>query len=248
MKTPATVFISAFAMLTLLSACSGGGGGSTSTPTSTTTTSPTISLANWNANNVNNGSITTYTISGSYGTIVLSGSGTLTVGTPVSANINGVALLKTTGVTNQTLTQTPTVGSPVTNVSSDTTYSYVTSSYVPAYYDGGTYFDAIDANFKLPASIKANDAGSFGTSTEYSNSSMVTITGADTYSYSVVADSATSVLFSTYDDFYNASNVKQYRSTNVTRINTDGTSKRISNSYIDFPSTGTQLILNRTFQ
>jgi hypothetical protein len=248
MQIPAVVSISALALLTLLSGCNGGGGGTTTAATTTPATSPTITFANLRANQINNGSNTSFTISGSYGTIVLSGSGTVTVGTPVSAIISGVALLKTTGVTNQTITQTPTAGSPVTNVTSVTGYSYVTSSYMPVYFDGGTYYDVTDANFIYPASIKANDAGSFGTSTEYSSSTMATITGTDTYSYSVAADSATSLLYSTYDDFYNTSHVKQYRSTNVYRVNTDGTSKRISNTYIDFPSTGTQTILYRTFQ
>lgn len=226
--------------------CSGGGGGA-ATSTTTPTTSPTITTATWIANRINSGYSTSYTISGTYGTSTLSGSGTIVVGTPVSAIVSGTALLKITGVISQSRTVTPTSGTPVTNASSSTSYQYMTSSYLPAYYEGDTSFEVIDAGYTVPATIKAGDVGTLGTSVEYSNSTLSTVTGRHSYSYSVATDSATSLLYTTYSDYYDTSNVRVYRYTHTNRVNTDGTSARITSNYINFPTTGSQLIQTLTF-
>jgi len=234
-----------------LSGCLGGGSTSTaSTPATTTLNTPlSIDVTTANANDINNASTAVYTISGSYGTTQLSGNGSMTSGAPSSVVLNGAALLKKTSVISETLTQTTTSGYTQTTTDSVTGNAYFNSSnYYAVIYDDGTSWEVMSANYTLPTTIKAGDTGIFGDTITYTDSTKTTIKGSSKYSWSVASDTATSLLYTRYIDFYNTSNVKLYRGTTVLRENTNGTEKVVSRNYLDFPATGSQTNVTRTFQ
>jgi hypothetical protein len=249
--------IVSIALSTALAGCLGGGSTSpastsaaSSTPATTTQNTPlSIDVTTANANAINNGGTASYTISGSYGTTRLSGSGTATTGAPTSVVLNGIALLKSTSVISETLTQTTSSGYTQTTTNSVTGNAYYNSSnYYASIYDDGSSWEVMSANYTLPTTIKAGDTGNFGDSITYTNSSKTTIKGTSKYSWSVASDTATSLLLTRYIDFYDTSNVRLYRGTTVWRENTNGTEKTVSTNYLDLPATGSQTNLTRTFQ
>jgi hypothetical protein len=154
-----------------------------------------------------------------------------------------------TTVSSETLTQTTTSGYTQTNTYSFTNNAYYNSSnYYAAIYDDGSSWEVMSANYTLPTTIKAGDTGIFGDTTTYTDSTMTTITGTSKYSWSVASDTSTSLLYTRYIDFYNTSNVRLYRNTDVWRENINGTEKTVSSNYLDFPATGSQTNETLTFQ
>jgi hypothetical protein len=176
----------------VLSACggSGGGGGGSSTPAVVIDPNLTVPIKTAVANLVNNGINQNFTVTGWVNNSTLAnpvpntpitGSGTLTIGPPISATFNGASVLESTEVI---------IGSASANgqsipVAATSNIFYNPSNYtkVGSVTNGVTTFIS---PYTYPTSVKAGSTGTLGSGT----SSLSTILT----SYTVASDTASSLL------------------------------------------------------
>ena len=189
------------ALACALSACGGGGGGSeTSSPTSTQPIDPnlTVPFQTAIANLVNNGVNKSFSLTGFVDNstdntplprIAITGTGTLTIGAPVSSTFNGNSVLRTTQV--------------VTGAATANTQNIPLAATATVYYNTGTYTVAgtvngtttlIYAPYTNPSTVKAGNTGSLGT-----GSTRGLFETTSTSAYSVATDTATSLLVTVID-------------------------------------------------
>lgn len=225
-----------------ITACSGGGGSTTAV--SEVPATVTVPLLTAIGNEINNGYTKNFTLTGTWGTSTVTGNGTDTAGAATSAVLNGISYLKQTGIDSYTYAING-VNYSVNN----TAIAYNNpSNYAPAFNDSGTEYRAYPSTFVWPASIKTGDTGSFTDVPVYTDSTLSTQTKTLKISYSVTADTASTVLFTLITNGYNMSNVRTYTSTGVRKIATDGTVARVKATYINYPTTGSQWNLTYTYQ
>jgi hypothetical protein len=175
-----------------IGACGGGGGGggsSSSNPTPSTTAFP---VAQANSQMIINGYHATLTISVKVEGFNASGNGTLTVAPAVAGMFEGQAVLNNTNTLTATITAN---GQTVSDNSSgidinDSNYNEI------AYQDNiDGSLTKVDQVVPVPTTVHVGDSGSLGSATDYSDSTATTVTGTETLTYSIVADTATSIIF-----------------------------------------------------
>lgn len=201
----------------VLTGCGGGGsGGAPPPPTVVVDPNLTVPLQTAMANLVNNGLSQSYSLTGwidnSTSTPLphtpLSGSGTVTIGTPISwvfssGPLTGVVILKSVAVFTGAAASTA-------------TYYFSTADYTILAINSGGYFSYYSP-YTIPATVKAGDTGATGgyhTGSVYSGD---TTTGV----YSVASDRANSLLVSFIETVTSIGYPKKITST-VYRIDTLG--------------------------
>lgn len=181
------------ALIAMLYGCGGGGGSSPAAPVVVVDPNLTVPFQTAVANLVNNGINKTYTLSGyiDNSTTInpipptpISGSGTLTIGSPTGVTISsgpliGVAALKVVAVLDGATTSTSTTYYSASNYT-----ILVTADTNTLYYSPYTY----------PSTVKAGDTGTLGSATT-GGIFATTVTSV----YSVASDSANSLLVTVTD-------------------------------------------------
>lgn len=181
----------------LLSGCGGGGGGTAAAPAPVIDPNLTVPVQTAIANLVNKGMNRAFTVTGwidnsTTNTPVpradITGSGTLTIGTPTAATFNGSSVLRSTEV----ITGTVTVNGRQSSIASSGTTFYNSSNYTIAgtVVGGETTFIA---PYTYPTTVKAGNTGSFGNSTSGGLDGGLFATTSTTV-YTVASDTATSLL------------------------------------------------------
>lgn len=207
----------------MLVAC-GGGGTSSAVPTVTVPTvviDPTLTVPFQTAvaNLVNNGFSKTFTVSGwiDQSTISnpvpptpISGSGTLTAGTPSAATLNGASVLKVT----QVITGSQTANGQSAAFSATGILYFNSNNYTLAGTVAGGVNTIISA-YTYPAIVKAGSTGSLGNGT---TGGLFPTTS--TFTYSVTSDSATSLLVTFIESTYSVSG--EGTTQTVYRVDTSG--------------------------
>ena len=207
-----------------LSACGGGGGGDSgsSAPPPATIADPnlTVPFQTAMANLVNNGINKTFTVTGfvdnSTGNnpmprIPITGFGTLTVGTPVSATFNGGSVLKVTEV----VTGSATANGQTTPIAATTNVFYNTGNYTVAGSTAGNV-TTLYAPYTNPVTVKAGNTGTLG-----SGSTGGLFATTSTTAYVVAGDSVSSLhitIIETQKEFLAATTITQ----SLYRVTTSG--------------------------
>ena len=202
-----------------LAACGGGGGGEAAN-----TPSPVAAPVNVTfpvkaafANLFLNSSSLPFRISGSSSGAFLSGSGTVTRGTPVSSTFEGVpALRKTTTVTGRFIVganSTPIAF--VSNSFTDTNINPLGSS------EDGVY-EVISGRVNIPTTAVINDTGIIYTANTFTTSSKTVRTGTRTVSFALQPDTGATGLFKIISVNKNVAGDTTVTSTVTLRIDTSG--------------------------
>lgn len=213
-------------LLTLIvTACGGGGGGGdsgSSAPPPAPIADPnlTVPFQTAMANLVNNGINKTFTVTGfvDNSTVTnpvprttITGSGTLTIGTPVSATFNGGSVLKST----QVVTGSATANGQSTPIAASAIVYYNAGNYTIAGSSTGTT-TIVYAPYTNPSTIKAGSTGTLGTGS--TGGIFPTTT---TNVYTVAGDSVSSLLVTLIDTVREGSGGKT-TSQSVYRVTTSG--------------------------
>ena len=207
-----------------LSACGGGGGGGggSNAPPPATIPDPnlTVPFQTAMANLVNNGINKTFSVTGFVDNSTvnnpvprtpITGSGTLTIGTPVSATFNGGSVLKATEV----VTGSATANGQSTPIAGSAIVYYNASSYTVAGSSTGTA-TTVYAPYTNPSTVKAGSTGTLGTGS--TGGIFATTT---TSVYQVAGDSVSSLLVTLIDTVRESSGGKT-TSQSVYRVTISG--------------------------
>ena len=213
-----------------LSACGGGGGGDSgsSAPPPATIADPnlTVSFQTAMANLVNNGINKTFTVTGFVDNSTgnnpvprtpITGSGTLTIGTPVSATFNGGSVLKVTEV----VTGSATANGQSMPIAASTIVYYNASNYTFAGSSTGTA-TTVYAPYINPSTVKAGSTGTLG-----SGSTGGIFATTTTTVYTVAGDSVSSLLVTLIETIREASGGTT-TSQSLYRVNTSGGASLLS--------------------
>ncbi|KWR91861.1 hypothetical protein [Cupriavidus sp. IDO] len=224
----------------LLGACGGGGDGGSSS-NSASTQSVSVPLQTAVANEVNNGITVNFSISGTVSGVPVTGSGTLKDDKPVAATFNGAAALKTTETVSGTITVNG-VSAPF----SVTTIIFRNPATFAEFSEdlGDQVVDFPD--YTYPATVKAGDSATLVTGTAFSSSARTTKIGTVTRSYSVAADTSTSLLVTFTETDFDNNSVKTADAQTTFRVDTMGNIQFVSEKVTGFAVNGQQGSL--TFQ
>lgn len=204
-STRATASAAVAALALLLGAC---GGGSTSTTTASTTTTSavlTVPLQTASANLVNDGFNASVSISGWYGntTTAATGNATISLQKAVGATLGSTSVLSNVQGILGTL-DLP--GGSTVSLSSQTTLYENTSTYATvALADSAEY--VVFPTYTLPSTVQAGDTGQLGTATAYTDTTLATQSGTIALSYSVEADTTSTLLVSFLYTYYDVNGV-----------------------------------------
>ncbi|MFJ1259192.1 hypothetical protein [Cupriavidus sp. CuC1] len=234
MKTLLTL---AFAFF--LGSCGGGGDGGGSSATTQTLSVPLLTAV---ANLVNNGITVKFSISGSSGNTIVTGSGTLTDAPAVAATLNGVAVLKTT----ETVTGTVMVNGNSAPLSQSRIIYRNSSTFAEVVDDEGNPY-IVFGSYGYPEIVRAGDAATLATGTIFSDSTRATKTGTVTLSYAVAADSASSLLVTFIDSNFDNSNNKTAEGQTTFRVDKIGNITFVSLKATGFAVNG-QIPFSLVFQ
>lgn len=202
-----------------LAACGGGGGGDTATATSPVVAAVNVAFPVKAAftNQFLNSSSLPFRLSGLSSGTSVSGSGTVTRGTPVSSTFEGVpALRKTTTVTGTII-----VGgnsTPLSSVSSsfaDTNINPLGKS------DDGEYV-VVSGRANIPTTAVINDTGIIYTANTFTTSSKAVRTGTNTVSFALQPDTGTTGLLRIISVDRNVAGATTFTSTATLRIDSSG--------------------------
>jgi len=222
-----------------LGACGGGGGGGSSGGASTQDVS--VPLQSAVANEVNNGITVNFSVSGTVEATPVTGSGTLKDDKAVAATLNGVAVLKTA----ETISGTVTANGASTPFSVSRTIFRNPATFAEVLEDlGGPVI--VFPVYTYPASVKAGDAATLVTATEFSDNTQTTKTGSVTLAFSVAADTSTSLLVTFIETDFDNNNAKTADAQLTLRIDTMGNIQFVSEKVTGFAVNGQQGSL--TFQ
>ena len=205
-----------------LSACGGGGDSGSTTPPPAPVADPnlTVPFQTAIANLVNNGINKTFTLTGYVDNSTgnnpvprtpITGSGTLTIGTPTAAIFNGLSVLKTTQVVTGSAVAN---GQTITVAGSETVF-YNTGNYTIA--GSGTGSSPMRyAPYTNPSTVKAGSTGTLG-----SGSTGGIFANTISSVYTVSGDSVSSLLVTVIDTLRESSGGK-ITSQSVYRVTTSG--------------------------
>jgi len=228
-------------VFTILLAGCGGGGGDSGSSSSAPVQSVSVPLQTAVANEVNNGITVNFSISGTVGATAVTGSGTLMDDKAVAAMLNGVSVLKTT----ETLSGTVIANGAASPFSASRTIFRNPATFAEVLEDlGGPV--VVFPEYTYPASVKAGDAATLVTATAFSSSAQTIKTGTVALSYSVAADTATSLLVTFIETDFDNNNVKTADGQLTLRIDTAANIQFVSEKVSGFSVNGMQGSL--TFQ
>lgn len=176
-----------FVAVAALAACGGGGGGSSSPVAAPATTNFPIKAAV--ANSFKNSVSLPFKISGASSGVSISGNGTVTRGTPVSAVFEGgTALKQTSTITGAVLVGTTSV--PLASVSN----SFTDTNYNPLGSIADGEYSVIIGVANIPVAANINDTGTVYTANTFTNSTKSVRTGTTTVSFALQPDTSTTGL------------------------------------------------------
>ena len=225
----------------LLVGCGGGGGGGGGGSTAPVS----VPLLNSQAGLVNNGFSANFTLSGGIGNtnITATGSGTVTDAKAIAATLNGTSVLQT----NETITGTLTANGNNADLGQTTVYYRNPSTYALVAEDTSVAH-IVFPPYQYPQTVTVGDKGSLATADVFSTDKTTKL-GTLALSYSVAADSATSLLVTFTGDEFNSGNSKCDTVNNTFRVGTDGSSKLVSHQETAYAAcTDTPFSLTFTFQ
>lgn len=212
-------FLLATSAIATLAACGGGGGGETAT-----TPSPVVAAVNVAfpvkvafTNQFLNSSSRPFMLSGLSSGRSVSGSGTVTRGTPVSSTFEGFpALRKTTTVTGSFV-----VGAnsfPLSTVSN----SFTDTNINPFGYSNDGEYAVVSGTVNIPTTAVINDTGIIYTADTFTTSSKAVRTGTNTVSFVLQPETGTTGLLSIISVQRNVAGATTVTSTQRLRIDTSG--------------------------
>lgn len=205
----------------LLDGCGGGGGGgSASVPAMQGLSVPLQTAV---ANQVNKGITVGFSVSGTVAGAAVTGSGTLADDPAVAATLNGVSVLKTTEHLSGTLMAN---GTSATFSSARTIYRNSATCAEIAEDMAGAYI--VFPDYVYPSTVRAGDAGPLMTATEYSSSAQTSRIGSISLSYSVAADTTSSLLVTFIEADFDDNNVKTADAQTTFRVDISGTLQFVS--------------------
>jgi hypothetical protein len=177
----------AVSLFALVSACGGGGGGESAvnTPVASTESFPLITILN---NMLQSGS-STFTVSGTSGGSVVTGSGNATRGSLSAGTFEAAAAQQRT----TTITGSFTVNGSSFSLNGSTV-SWVDSNNIPLGETGGADYVVVTGIPTIPTTVRVNDTGSLYVADRYTNSTKSVKRGTLTITYVVEADTATTAL------------------------------------------------------
>jgi hypothetical protein len=217
------------ALLAVLVAGCGGGGGGPSVVAST----DSFPLAAAYVRIYTTASSQRFTVSGN--TLdtnkAISGSGTATVSQLTPAVFESRAV--------QRRTQTVTGNITVDNTNSPlaaTSYAYLDSNYSYLGSESNDEYKVVVGAFTIPATVKVNGTGTFGTLNRYSNRTKTTLLGTEVYTYVVEADTSTTALLKIITTSKDRNSITESVFTSTYRIYNDGNFKELSEAGVDYTS------------
>ena len=222
-----------------LAACGGGGGGETATTPSPVAAAVNVAFPVKAAftNQFLNSSSLPFRLSGLSSGTSVSGSGTVTRGTPVSSTFEGFPALRRT----TTVTGTLVVGanssllSTVSNSFADTNINPVGNS------NDGEYA-VVSGRVNIPTTAVINDTGIIYTADTFTTSSKAVRTGTTTVSFVIQPDTSTTGLLSIISVQRNVAGATTVTSTLRSRIDASGAITFLNESAVF--SNGNSLTLN----
>jgi hypothetical protein len=230
MRTNSKNTLVAVAFSMLLGACGGGGGDSS---TGSAAQQPlSVPLQTAVGNLVNNGITVNFNVTGNVGTTAVTGSGTLTDSKATAAMLNGASVLKTTETLSGTLTANTTAA-----FNSTRTIFRDPATFNEVFEDDGNFVVAFPP-FTSPTTVKAGDGGPLVTGTAFSDSTETVKIGTVKRSFSVTADTATTLLVTFTDSDFDNSNAKQSDNLTTFRIDTAGGIQFVSAKTTNFNVNG----------
>jgi len=233
----------AMALTMLLGACGGGGdgGGGGSSSSSSTMQNVSVPLQTAVANVVNNGITVNFSISGTVGGTAVTGTGSLVDAKAVAGMFNGAAVLQTA----ETVSGTVMANGVSSQFSSMRTIFRNPATFAEVAEDLGGPVVIFPA-YVYPSTVQAGDSGTLVTGTSFSNASQTTKTGTVVRSFSVAADTSTTLLVTFTESDFDTNNVKQADDQQTLRVDTSGNVQFVSEKVTGFPVNGQQSSL--TFQ
>ncbi|MBV8271542.1 MAG: hypothetical protein JO067_04650 [Cupriavidus sp.] len=229
------------ALTMLLGACGGGDGGGSSGGSSSTTQNVSVPLQTAVANVVNNGITVSFSISGTVGGTAVTGSGSLVDTKAIAGMFNLEAVLQTT----ETLSGTVMVNGVSAPFSSTRTIFRNPATFAEVAEDLGGPVVIFPA-YVYPSKVQAGDSGTLVTGTSFSNASQTTKTGTVVRSFSVAADTSSTLLVTFTESDFDTNNVKLADDQQTLRIDTAGNVQFVSEKVTGLPVNGQQSSL--TFQ
>lgn len=224
----------AIALTMVLGACGGGGGdsGGNSNPTPAVVSVPLQTAV---ANVVNNGITVNFAITGTVGGTAVTGSGTLVDAAAVGAMLNGATVLKTT----ETLSGTVMANNVSAPFSSTRTIFRNPATFAEVEEDlGGPV--VVFPNYVFPATVKAGDSATLVTGTSFASSAQTTKTGTVVRSFSVAADTSTTLLVDFMESDFDINGVKLADDQLTLRVDTSGNVQFVSEVVTGFSVNGQQ--------
>ncbi|TDF64569.1 hypothetical protein [Cupriavidus sp. L7L] len=228
-------FLLVLAISFFLGGC--GGDDNDSNEAATTPVQPlTVPLSTAMASLAANGLTASFSISGTVENVPLSGSGTLTATPFVATSLNNTSVLRTT----ETVSGTVVANGNSMPFSNTRTIFRNTVTYAVMVIDEGDAF-VVFADYTIPPTVKAGDSGPLASATIYSDSTQATKVGTLTESYSVAADTGSSLLLTLLDKVFDNSNARIAEDETTFRIDTSGNISFVSSRSTMFNINGQSL-------
>jgi hypothetical protein len=205
-----------------LAACGGGNNASTTTATSVPMT---VDVQTAVANLITNGLSGSFTASGwdVSSTDTVSGSGTYTESAGTATTLNGENVYAQSLVVNASVTVN---GTSATLSTSATLYRDATT-YAPVAENDGTFYIAWTSS-AYPTTVQAGSTGTDANGAIYSDATMTTQIGTVTETYTVSADTSTSLLLTFTQIQYNTSNAQTVEAQTTYSVTTSGALSLVS--------------------
>lgn len=219
-----------------LSACGGGGGGAPNA-----TVPLTQAISNYVGGGMSaNASVTGWLLDSQSNRIDFTGSATIAESQPAPDALKGAQVIRVTETINGSLT----AGGTTVPLSSSLNYYRNSSTMALAQIgdEGGDAAWEVYPSYTYPDTVKPNDGGPLATALVYYGASPGTVVGTDALSYSVAADTGTSVLYTqVYKTLDNAS--RPVAETDETyRVTSQGAMALVSVHSALFASSGATLM------
>jgi hypothetical protein len=213
---------------------SGCGGGGSVAPAPVTSTSA-FQLQAANANSFLQTSTASFSISGSYNGVSISGGGTVTRGNATAASFEGrngfQKVITTTGsfTANGTTIPLTTTGT-----------TYVDSNFFPLG-NTGTQYMVVQGAVNIPATARVNDAGNLFTANIYSSSAKTALLGTQAVSFVLAPDTENTALLKIIYVSKDNTNATTSTETTISRVTPAGVVTYISDT-VTYPN-GSNLII-----
>lgn len=211
------------AITSTLIACGGGGD---SGPAAPVVSQSTYALKTLLANAANDRRTLSWTLTGTINGVAVTGSGNISQGALNPVVFEGKSALAKTIALTGTI-----VGNGIAIPSNTTVTDYFDSNYNPLGALGDDY-QVVVGTPNIPQSIKVGDAGLVYTANTYQTSSKAVLTGTETNSFVLEADTATTALLKIIAIGKDNSGKQITSSTIVYRVGSDGSITRIGETLI----------------